>query len=109
MDLVVSRFEVYLIRLDPTEGREIRKTRPCVVISPDEMNHYISTVIVAPLTTKRRSYPTRIPVRFQKKSGEIVLDQIRTVDKQRFVRRLGKISPSTATQILHCLGEMFAE
>ena len=78
--MVVARFEVYLVRLDPTQGHEIRKTRPCVVISPDEMNRHIGTVIVAPLTTKGRPYPTRIPVRFQRKSGQVVLDQIHTID-----------------------------
>ena len=83
MGMVVSRFEVYLVRLDPTEGREIRKTRPCVVVSPDEMNRHIDTVIIAPMTTKGRSYPTRIPVQFQRKTGQIVLDQVRTVDKTR--------------------------
>jgi len=89
--MVVSRFEVYLVRLDPTEGHEIRKTRPCLVISPDEMNHHIDTIIVAPLTTKERDYPTRVPVRLQRKIGQILLDQIRMVDKTRLVRRLGKI------------------
>lgn len=102
--MVVARFEVYLVRLDPTEGHEIRKTRPCVVISPDEMNRHIGTVIVAPLTTKGRPYPTRIPVRFQRKSGQAVLDQIRTVDKTR----LGKISDKAAGEVLAVLGEMFA-
>jgi len=106
--MVVSRFDVYLIRLDLTEGSEIQKTRPCLIISPDEMNHHIASVIVAPMTTKRRPYPTRIPVRFQKKSGHIVLDQIRTVDKHRLVNRLGKIDKPTADKVLHCLGEMFA-
>ena len=106
--MVVVRFEVYLVRLDPTEGHEIQKTRPCVVISPDELNRYIRTVIVAPMTTKGRPYPTRIPARFQRKSGQIVLDQLRTVDKTRLVRRLGKISPTAAREILAVLGEMFA-
>lgn len=90
--MVVARFDVYLVRLDPTQGREIQKTRPCVVISPDEMNRHIETVIVAPMTTKGRTYPTRVPLRFQRKVGQIVLDQVRTVDKSRLVRRLGKIS-----------------
>lgn len=108
MGMVVSRFEVYLVRLDPTEGHEIRKTRPCLVISPDEMNRYTATVIVAPMTTKGRSYPTRVPVRFQRKTGQIVLDQIRTVDKTRLVQRLGKIDEATAQQVLALLGEMFA-
>ncbi len=106
--MVVARFEVYLVRLDPTQGLEIQKTRPCVVISPDEMNRHIGTVIVAPLTTKGRPYPTRIPVRFQRKSGQVVLDQIRTVDKTRLVRRLGKISDRAARAVLTVLGEMFA-
>jgi mRNA interferase MazF len=108
MGMVVSRFEVYLVRLDPTEGREIRKTRPCVVVSPDEMNRHIDTVIIAPMTTKGRSYPTRIPVQFQRKTGQIVLDQVRTVDKTRLVRRLGKIDNATTQQVLTVLAEMFA-
>ena len=108
MGVVVSRFEVYLVRLNPTEGREIRKTRPCLIVSPDEMNRHISTVIVAPMTTKGHPYPTRIPVRFRRKEGQIVLDQIRTVDKIRLVRKLGKIDQSTAQKVLAILGEMFA-
>ncbi len=107
MGMVASRFEVYLVRLDPTEGRELRKTRPCLIISPDEMNRHIATVIVAPMTTKGRSYPTRIPVRFQRKTGEIVLDQMRTVDKNRLIRRLGKIDEATAQKVLALLAEMF--
>jgi len=108
MALVVSRFEFHLIGLDPTQGHEMRKTRPCVVISPDEMNRHIDIVIVAPMTTKGRGYPTRIPVKFQYKNGQIVLDQIRTVDKARLLKRLGKISPTVASQILVTLQEMFA-
>jgi mRNA interferase MazF len=108
MALVVRRFEVYLVRLDPTEGREIRKTRPCLVISPDEMNRHIDTVIVAPMTTKGRPYPTRIPVRFQRKTGQIVLDQLRTVDKIRLVKRLGTIAPNTADHVFTLLTELFA-
>ena len=106
--MVGVRFEVYLVRLDPTQGHEIQKTCPCVVISPDEMNRHLGTVIVAPLTTKGRSYPSRIPLRFQSKSGQVVLDQIRTVDKTRLVRRLGKISDRTARAVLTVLGTMFA-
>ncbi len=108
MGMVASRFEVYLVRLDPTEGHELRKTRPCLIISPDEMNRHIATVIVAPMTTKGRSYPTRIPVRFQRKTGEIVLDQIRTVDKNRLIKRLGKINEATGQKVLALLAEMFA-
>ena len=106
--MVVKRFDVFLIALDPTMGSEIKKTRPCLVISPDEMNAYISTVIVAPMTTKARSYPTRVSCRFRGKAGQVVLDQLRTVDKARLVRRLGRISDGVQAQILSALTEMFA-
>jgi mRNA interferase MazF len=106
--MVVKRFDVFLVALDPTVGREIKKTRPCLIVSPDEMNAYISTVIVAPMTTKGRSYPTRVPCRFRGKAGQIVLDQIRTVDKDRLVRRLGRISDAVQAQVLSALAEMFA-
>ena len=108
LEMVASRFDVFLVRLDPTQGREIRKTRPCLVISPDEMNHHIDTVIVAPMTTKGRPYPTRVQVRFKGKSGQIVLDQIRTVDKNRLVKRLGKIDEPTRGHVLALLAELFA-
>ena len=108
MALVTSRFEIYLVSLDPTQGHEIRKTRPCVVISPDEMNHHIGTVIVAPMTTKGREYPTRVPVNFQRKKGQVVLDQIRTVDKTRLVKRLGKLDKTVSNRVLGVLQEMFA-
>ena len=108
MAVVASRFDVYLVRLGPTEGREIRKTCPCLIISPDEMNRHISTVIVAPMTTKGRSYPTRIPVRFQRKQGQIVLDQIRALDTSRLVKWLGQIDQATADEVLARLSEMFA-
>jgi mRNA interferase MazF len=108
MAMVISRFEVYLINLDPTIGHEIKKTRPCLVISPDEMNEYISTVIVAPMTTKGRPYPTRIPCSFQGKKGQIVLDQIRTVDKKRLVKSLGYISKKAQVKTLGVLQEMFS-
>ena len=106
--MVVSRFDVFLIRLDPAEGHEIRKTRPCVVISPDEMNRHVGTVIVAPMTTRGRLYPTRVRVRFRRKVGQIVLDQLRTVDKARLVRRLGRIDEVAARGVLALLSEMFA-
>lgn len=106
--MVVNRFEVYLVSLDPTLGSEIKKTRPCLVISPDEMNHHIRTVVVAPMTTKGRPYPSRVPCRFQGKQGQVVLDQIRTVDKARLVRKLGRITKKTGTAVLAVLGEMFA-
>jgi len=108
MGMVVKRFEVYLVTLDPTAGSEIRKTRPCLIISPDEMNRYISTVIVAPMTTRGQEYPTRIPCTFQAKKGQIVLDQIRTVDKARLVRRLGAVPPPIQRQVLDRLAELFA-
>lgn len=107
--MVVRRFEVYLVNLDPTVGSEIQKTRPCVVVSPDEMNRHIRTVIVAPMTTKGQPYPTRVPCRFAGKEGQIVLDQLRTVDKARLVKRLGEIDPETGRMVLAVLAEMFAE
>ncbi len=106
--MVVNRFDVYLINLDPTIGSEIRKTRPCLVISPNEMNRFIKTVIVAPMTTRGTSYPTRVSCKFQGKRGQIVLDQIRTVDKTRLVRRLGKVAKQTQAEVLSVLSEMFA-
>ena len=108
MGVVAARFDVFLVRLDPTEGHEIKKTRPCLVISPNEMNQHIGTVIVAPMTTKGRPYPTRVPVTFKRKIGQIVLDQIRTVDSSRLVKRVGKIDDATARSVLALLGEMFA-
>ena len=104
----VERFEVYLINRDPTRGSEIKKTRPCVVISPDEMNRHIRTVIIAPMTTKGRTYPTRVACHFDKKDGHVVLDQIRTVDKSRLVRKLGTLNRSTQEEMLAVLSEMFA-
>src|SRR5947207_6441726 len=106
--MVIKRFDVYLINLDPTIGSEIQKTRSCLVISPDEMNRFIRTVIVAPMTTKGRSYPTRVSCKFQGRQGQIVLDQIRNVDKTRLGRRLGKIGMQTQAEVLSILGEMFA-
>ena len=107
--MAIDRFDVYLVNLDPTVGSEIRKRRPCLVISPDEMNRWIRTVIVAPMTTKRRSYPSRVDCEFQGKQGQIVLDQIRTVDKTRLVQKLGRVDESTQVNVLSTLAEMFAE
>jgi mRNA interferase MazF len=106
--VVASRFDLHLVRLDLAEGREIRKTRPCLVASPAEMNRHIDTVIVAPLTTKERPYPTRVPVTFRRRPGQIVLDQLRTMDKARLVRRLGRVDDATADMVLTLLAEMFA-
>lgn len=106
----VNRFDVFLVNLDPTVGAEIQKSRPCVVVSPDEMNRNIATVIIAPMTTfVRTNYPTRIPCTFEGKSGQIVLAQLRTVDKSQLSKRLGQISTSEKTNVLSALRELFAE
>jgi mRNA interferase MazF len=107
--MVINRFEVHLVNLDPTTGHEIKKTRPCVVISPDEMNHHIRMVIVAPMTTKGYAYPTRIRCRFQGREAPVVLDQLRTVDSARLVKKLGRIGQKTASEVLAVLSEMFAQ
>ena len=104
---VVQRGDVFLVSLDPARGDEIQKTRPCVVVSPDELNAYLRTFTVAPLTTGGHSYPFRVPCRFGGRAGYVVIDQIRTVDRERLVRRLGKLSPSTLGRILAILQEMF--
>ena len=104
----VARGEVYLIDLDPTRGGEIRNTRPCAVVSPDELNAHLATFIVAPLTTGGHPYPFRIPCRFAGKSGHVVLDQIRTIDRDRLVKRLGELPPQTLRKALDVLQEMFA-
>jgi mRNA interferase MazF len=108
MGMEVVRFQVYLVALDPTLGSEIQKTRPCVIISPDEMNRHIRTVIVAPMTTKGRDYPTRIGCSFQGKKAQVVLDQIRTVDKVRLVKLLGTLDSKNGDRVLQVLHEMFA-
>ena len=107
--MVVQRFEVWLVALDPTIGSEIKKTRPALVVSPEEMNEHIATVIIAPMTLKGRNYPTRVPCAFQGKSGQVVLDQLRTVDKVRLVKRLGRLDPATSEVVLDTLAEMFAK
>lgn len=100
--------EVHLVRLDPTLGSEIKKTRPCLIVSPDELNHYLRTVIVAPMTTGGQSYPWRVACRFKGRDGFVALDQLRTVDSERLVKRLGRLPASTATEVLDTLQEMFA-
>jgi mRNA interferase MazF len=107
--VVVKRFDVFLVTLDPTIGGEIKKTRPCLVVSPDEMNRHIRTVIIAPMTTKGAAYPTRVFSKFKGKQGQIVLDQLRTVDKTRLVRKLGTITRPARQQVLSVLAEMFSE
>jgi mRNA interferase MazF len=106
--MAIDRFEVHLVNLDPTVGSEIRKTRPCVVISPNELNRNVRTVIIAPLTTKGQSYPTRVACRFKGKQGQVVLDQIRTVDRDRLVQKLGRLDSRTANRVLEVLQELFA-
>lgn len=108
MSSAPRRDEVWLVSLDPSHGAEIKKTRPCLVISPDEMNRHLQTVIVAPMTTTLRPYPTRISLRFQGKSGQAALDQLRTVDRERLVRKLGTVSPTITQQISDALIEMFS-
>jgi len=103
------RGDVHLVRLDPTLGSEIQKTRPCLVVSPDELNEHLRTVIVAPMTTAGRAYPWRVPCRFQRRSGYVALDQLRTVDVDRLVRRLGRLEQHSVTIVLQRLQEMFAE
>lgn len=107
--MVVDQYHVFLVNLDPTIGHEMKKLRPCLVISPDEMNEYIETVIIAPMTTRSRDYPTRVQLRFQNRRGWIVLDQIRTVDRRRLVRRLGKIGSGTVASVKSALSEMLVE
>lgn len=109
MGLVVRRFDVFLIALDPTVGREIRKTRPCLVVSPDEMNRHLGTVLVAPMTTRGQAYPTRVPCRFRGKEGAVALDQIRAVDRSRLLRRLGRLGAAAQDEVLAVLGELFAK
>ncbi len=106
--MVVNRFDVYLLNLDPTIGSEIQKARPCLIISPDEMNRHIRTVIVAPMTTAGKDYPTRVSCKFKKKKGQIVLDQIRTIDKTRLIKKLGSINPETQLEVISILQRLFA-
>jgi mRNA interferase MazF len=108
MAVVVSRFDVYLVNLDPTVESEIKKTRPCLIISPNEMNRHIRRVIVAPMTTAGKDYPTRVACTCKKKKGQIVLDQIRTIDKTRLVKKLGVIEPETQAEVISILQRLFA-
>ena len=109
MGVIVKRFDVFLVQLNPTIGREIQKVRPCVVISPDEMNRSVGTMIVAPMTSRGADYPSRVTCNFEDKVGQIILDQIRCVDKTRLVKKLGRISQEERESVLKILAEMFAE
>ena len=103
-----ARGEVYLVQLDPTRGSEMRKTRPCLVISPDELNQHLRTVIVAPMTTGGHAYPWRIECRFRGQKGFVATDQLRTVDVERLERRIGRLAPNSVIAVLTVLQEMFA-
>lgn len=105
---VPARGAVYLMQLDPTRGSDIRKTRPCLVVSPDELNDHLRTVIVAPMTTGGHRYPWRVQCRFQGRAGFVAIDQLRTVDTERLVRRLGRLAPGPLAAVLAVLQEMFA-
>ncbi len=109
MGMVIHQYEVYLINLDPTVGHEIKKTRPCLVISPNEMNETIQTIIIAPMTTKSHTYPTRVAVKFQNKDGWIVLDQLRTVDRKRLIKKIGKINRKEVDLVKNVLQEMLID
>jgi len=107
--MVIKQYDVFLVSLDPTIGHEIKKSRPCVIISPDEMNKHIATVIIAPMTTQSHDYPTRVRVKFQNREGWIVLDQIRTIDKRRLIKRLGNLETQTIHKIKSIIKEMLVD
>ena len=107
--MTILQYHVYLINLDPTVGHEIRKTRPCLVVSPNEMNENIKTVIIAPLTTKSHKYPTRVPLTFKGKKGWIILDQLRTIDQGRIIKELGKITEHSTIEVKNILKEMLID
>lgn len=109
MAMVARQYEIFLVCLDPTIGHEIKKTRPCAVVSPDEMNENISTVIIAPMTSQSHPYPTRVPLKFQNKEGWVVLDQIRTVDRKRLIKKIGKLDSDTLRRVKSVLKEMLVD
>lgn len=106
--MVADRFDVYLVALDPTVGSEIQKSRPCLIVSPDEINHHLRTVVIAPMTTKGAAYPTRVRCRFKGKNGQVVLDQLRAVDGARLLRRLGRLDAKSCAEVLVVLQKLFA-
>ena len=105
----ISQYQIVLINLDPTIGSEIKKTRPCVVISPNEMNKYLRTIVIAPMTTKSKKYPTRIEVKHDRKIGWVVIDQIRTIDKQRIIKSLGRLSVPEIKEVKSVLKETYID
>lgn len=104
---MVNQFDVYLISLDPTQGSEIKKTRPCLIISPNEMNRTLNTVLIAPMTTSIRNYPSRAKTTFKGTKGDVALDQMRAIDKKRLIKRLGIVNPETSKKVIEILQEMF--
>ena len=108
-EMEIRQYHVYLVNLDPTIGHEIKKTRPCLIISPDEMNDNIQTVIIAPMTTKSHKYPTRVQLTFQNKKGWVVLDQIRTIDNKRIIQKIGIVNNKTIIEIKKVLKEMLVD
>lgn len=109
VEMEILQYSIYLVNLDPTIGHEIKKTRPCLVISPDEMNRNVQTIIIAPMTTKSHKYPTRVPVTFQNKKGWIVLDQIRTIDNKRIIKKAGKVNSETIKEVKSIIREMLVD
>lgn len=107
--MVINQYDIFLVSLDTTIGHEIRKSRPCAIISPDEMNKYISTIIIAPMTSKSHSYPTRVPIKFMGKNGWIVLDQLRTVDKKRLIKKFGRLDQKTINKIKSVIKQMLVD
>ncbi len=105
----ISQYDIVLVNLDPTVGSEIRKTRPCVVISPDEINHNLNTIVIAPLTTTSRNYPTRVKVRHNKKDGFVVIDQVRTIDKKRIIKRFDTLNPVEIKKVKAIIKETFVD
>lgn len=107
--MVIKQYEIYLLNLDPTIGSEMKKTRPCVIISPDEINNYLNNVIIAPLTSTIKNYPSRVKIEFEGKVGEIVLDQIKTIDKSRIIKKMGKVEKPVIKNIKQVLKEMLVD
>lgn len=105
----MNQYDIFIVSLDPTVGREIKKSRPCVILSPDEMNRHIDTVIIAPMMTQSHPYPTRVPIEFKGKEGWIVLDQIRTVDRQRLTAKLGRLKPGLIKKVKAVIREMLVD
>jgi len=107
--MIVQQYDVFIVNLDPTIGSEIKKTRPCVIISPDEMNKYLDTVVIAPVTSQSRNYPTRVMIDLEEQENWVVIDQIRTIDKSRLTKKIGRLSQKETTSIKHVIKETFVD